>query len=363
MSKRFADTALSREKWFRLLSPAHKAAWRFLSDDCDNAGVWSIDQTILDLYVGVPIVLDDFLEIVNSGKERIRRLDGDLLYFVGFCHFQYGIKKPLSPACKPHEPIIARLKALGLLKEYLDFFDTLTEGLANPTGKGKGYGNGEGNGKGSEEGGAGETSAPPVPPENRPPAAPTPPQAPRLPPDEVQVLIAEAKTNWRRILEKSNMLPTIIGEEDLLIGKNILDPKRGAEAVRLAMLGMEHEPKGDNYKPSRYVYLTRLFDPEKFLYFVGLGRQAQQWFDEKASNESQKTEAATPAVVDRRTGEVVEEAEGPPDPENLAQAQRITQMLKGRKMPTADWVAEPDLEERQRFLKAQAADMERKGIA
>ena len=126
MSKRFADTKLSSEAWYRKLTPVFKAAWRFLTDECDQAGSWSIDAESLDFHVGAPVDLPSFISAVNSDKEnRVIIFDeGRKLLIVGFVKFQYGA---LSADCKAHTPIIKRCEELKHLKGYPKGIHTLKE--------------------------------------------------------------------------------------------------------------------------------------------------------------------------------------------------------------------------------------------
>lgn len=130
--KRLLDTGLGREKWFRLLSLAHKCAWRFLRDEADAAGVWLIDEGAIEFHVGVAISIDELLAAVNKGGvERVRRLPGDHLYMPGYIAEHCG-SEGLSWNCKPHRPIILRLKELGLWDE---FQQRVTKALGNPSGE------------------------------------------------------------------------------------------------------------------------------------------------------------------------------------------------------------------------------------
>lgn len=143
VAKRFADTNLTRKAWFRQLPPVLKCAWRFLTDECDNSGAWSIDQDAMEFYVGERVDLDQLLYAVNTDDEiRLVRLGKDKLFLVGFIRFQYG---QLSEACKPHKPIIQRLTDLGLWSSYLKGFPKGFETLQDKKGKEK-----EWNGKGKE---------------------------------------------------------------------------------------------------------------------------------------------------------------------------------------------------------------------
>jgi hypothetical protein len=129
MGKRFTDTALNRQPWFRKLKPKMKCAVRFLFDECDNAGVWIIDMETMSYFVGEEVTQNELFEKVNSDKEnRIELFGSDKIFIPGFISFQYG---ELSESCKPHRPIINLLKKYNLyervLKGYCNTIETLEE--------------------------------------------------------------------------------------------------------------------------------------------------------------------------------------------------------------------------------------------
>lgn len=112
---RFRATELSREQWYRKLSPIFKCAWNFLCDECDNAGMWAIDNDALDFYVGAPVNLDAFIDAVNQDRKEVPRIEWfgtEKLWLTGFCAFQY---KVLSYDCVPHKKIIELLQKYTLL--------------------------------------------------------------------------------------------------------------------------------------------------------------------------------------------------------------------------------------------------------
>jgi 5-methylcytosine-specific restriction protein A len=115
MAKRFADTKLSRERWFRVLKPAHKCAVRFLFDECDNAGVWSIDEDAFEFFIGESIAIKDLITAVNAdGKPRIELIRGDKLFIPGFVPFQFGQLRDSNPM---HLSVIALMRGHGLEPE------------------------------------------------------------------------------------------------------------------------------------------------------------------------------------------------------------------------------------------------------
>jgi len=127
--KRFTDTNLNREPWFRKLKPKTKCAIRFLFDECNAAGIWVIDMETLSYFVGEEVTLDELLPAVNSDKaDRIEVFNDDKLFIPGFVEFQYG---RLSEDCKPHKKIIALLSKYNLLdrvyKGYTKGINTLQE--------------------------------------------------------------------------------------------------------------------------------------------------------------------------------------------------------------------------------------------
>jgi hypothetical protein len=113
MGKRFRETNVSREAWFRKLSPVHKCAWNFLCDECDVAGIWSIDADAMAFYIGQDVDIDEFITKVNADKVRVERFGNDKIFIPGFVEFQYG---ELSEHCKPHQKIISLLDKYNLLQ-------------------------------------------------------------------------------------------------------------------------------------------------------------------------------------------------------------------------------------------------------
>lgn len=125
MAKRFADTKLTREAWYRRLKPVFKAAWRFLTDECDCAGIWAIDTDAMAFHVGEEVDLEALLSAVNADRpNRLVRISGDKLFIPGFIQFQYG---ELKHECKPHRPVLKRLAEVDLPKEYRKGFETLKD--------------------------------------------------------------------------------------------------------------------------------------------------------------------------------------------------------------------------------------------
>ncbi len=121
--KRFTETTINRKAWFRKLSPEMKCVWRFLCDECDSIGLWSIDMDSLEFHIGAKFNLSEIIKAFNSDKERLRLFD-DKILLLGFIEFQYG---KLSPSCKPHVSVIQKLKSANLWIPYTKGLETLEE--------------------------------------------------------------------------------------------------------------------------------------------------------------------------------------------------------------------------------------------
>jgi hypothetical protein len=112
VAKRFTDTDIWKKEWFQNLSPALKCAWQYLTHNCDNAGVWSVNMRLLSFQVGEEVTLPTLLE---AFADKIRLVDDDKLFIESFVEFQYG---ELSEECKPHKSVIEKLKKHTLWEEY-----------------------------------------------------------------------------------------------------------------------------------------------------------------------------------------------------------------------------------------------------
>lgn len=101
MAKRFVDTALGRDVWFRKLSPKIKCVFRFLCDECDAAGVWAVDMETMVYFIGEEVTIDEFFPAINDKKIRIEFLTDSKIFIKDFINFQYGSLSEQSPAHKP----------------------------------------------------------------------------------------------------------------------------------------------------------------------------------------------------------------------------------------------------------------------
>lgn len=123
MSKRFIDTDLIRKSWYRRLTPSQKALWIYLVNACDVAGVIECDLEAMSFAINAKITMKD----VEALGNQVELFDGDKLHVVDFVSFQFG---QLSPACKPHIPIIKLLSKYDFTrvsKGYTKGIQTLEE--------------------------------------------------------------------------------------------------------------------------------------------------------------------------------------------------------------------------------------------
>lgn len=95
-----------------------KCAWRFLVEECDHAGIWSIDMEQMSFSIGERVCLDELLQSLNTQdkENRVVQVGTDQLFIPGFIDFQYG---ELREDCNPHKSVIQRLKKLTLWEGFM----------------------------------------------------------------------------------------------------------------------------------------------------------------------------------------------------------------------------------------------------
>lgn len=100
MAKRFIDTRLTKKAWFRKLSPKMRSVWVYLICECDHAGIWEVDEFMLECWLGEKVAVN---EIVKVFGENVRLIGGDKLYLTSFVSFQYG---ELNPKVNAHRSVL-----------------------------------------------------------------------------------------------------------------------------------------------------------------------------------------------------------------------------------------------------------------
>ena len=125
MAKRFADTELWQKAWFQDLTIKEKVLVMFLFGNCDCAGVWDINYRLASFIIGETVTEEDIKKI-NDKKELFIFLSENKIFVKKFIEFQYG---NLSDNCKPHKPIIERLKNYGIYERVIKPFGNPLETL------------------------------------------------------------------------------------------------------------------------------------------------------------------------------------------------------------------------------------------
>ena len=105
LSKRYADTEKWKKQWFRKLTPIEKATWYFITEQCDNVGVWDADKGVAEFMIGGKIDWDAF---INRTNNNIEILDNGKWWIIDYCKYQHT---DLSPKSKS-KPIISYIKLL-----------------------------------------------------------------------------------------------------------------------------------------------------------------------------------------------------------------------------------------------------------
>jgi hypothetical protein len=125
MAKRFTDSNKFSDVWYRKLPLLQKVIWEFLLAECNHAGILeNFDLEMMSFKIGEEITIND----LKNFESRIEFLNNTTIFIPKFLEFQYGV---LSETCKPHKPVIEKLKKYGLYervsKGYRKGIDTLEE--------------------------------------------------------------------------------------------------------------------------------------------------------------------------------------------------------------------------------------------
>ena len=143
MAKRFTDTSIWDDQWFRKLPCKYKELWRYLYERCNHAGIWKKDIEMAGFLIGEEVTEEEALDLFNTDeKDRVLLIKEDKWFIPQFISFQYVDLKQTN---KIHKSIIEILKKEGI-------YEYLTEYLSKrKTGVSKGFLRvGKGSCKGSE---------------------------------------------------------------------------------------------------------------------------------------------------------------------------------------------------------------------
>lgn len=112
MAKRFVDNEIWKKEWFQDLSLKHKILIKYIFENCDIAGVMEMNYRLASFLIGEKITKTD-IEEINNAKEQFYFIDDNKIYIRNYIEFQYGT---LSENCKPHKPVIEKLKKYGIFE-------------------------------------------------------------------------------------------------------------------------------------------------------------------------------------------------------------------------------------------------------
>lgn len=112
MAKRFVDNEIWKKEWFQDLNLKHKILIKYIFENCDIAGVMEMNYRLASFLIGEKITKTD-IEEINNAKEQFYFIDDKKIYIRNYIEFQYGT---LSENCKPHKPVIDKLKKYGIFE-------------------------------------------------------------------------------------------------------------------------------------------------------------------------------------------------------------------------------------------------------
>ena len=112
-TKRFTDTEKWKDPFFDELTNDYKLVWLYLLDDCDNAGVFSVNLRRLNFSCNVTLTPKIILETFNG---RIIPISEDRWLIPSFMVFQYGTEW-MNSKNKAVESARKKLKELGILSD------------------------------------------------------------------------------------------------------------------------------------------------------------------------------------------------------------------------------------------------------
>ena len=116
MSKRMYDTGIIQQMWYMELPPRAKALWWQLHAMMDNAGIFEINDRMLEVMFGDKVTRD---EIFGSFGNRVQPVPDhpDKGVFVGYV--AWANARGLSSASPSQRAVLMRLEELGLSPEKL----------------------------------------------------------------------------------------------------------------------------------------------------------------------------------------------------------------------------------------------------
>ena len=109
MSKRFTESNKWDDPFYQDLTPVLKCLWIYITDKCDNAGIWLVNKRTAEFNIGVKI---DWDEVVKIFGDKITVFENGKKWLINkFIKFQYGDLTPNSPIFKS---VLKTLKKHGI---------------------------------------------------------------------------------------------------------------------------------------------------------------------------------------------------------------------------------------------------------
>ena len=101
MAKRLTATEKWIDPWFCSLSERDRLFWLYLLDNCNHAGIWSVNPMLVQTYFPGYVINSDIF------GDRVTVLSGEKWFINKFVEFQYG---SLNKENRVHSSVIAILK-------------------------------------------------------------------------------------------------------------------------------------------------------------------------------------------------------------------------------------------------------------
>ena len=101
MAKRLTATEKWIDPWFCSLSERDRFFWLYLLDNCNHAGIWSVNPMLVQTYFPGYVINSDIF------GDRVTVLSSEKWFITKFVEFQYG---SLNKENRVHSSVIAILK-------------------------------------------------------------------------------------------------------------------------------------------------------------------------------------------------------------------------------------------------------------
>lgn len=112
MAKRFSSTEIWREDWFLEMPTEYKLFWFYILSACNHAGVFKINIKPFCTLNRVKIDPEKAFNYFNTGKDRIRKINGSIWLIEDFFLFQYGENLNLNN--RVHDSIKKEYEKIGV---------------------------------------------------------------------------------------------------------------------------------------------------------------------------------------------------------------------------------------------------------